>query len=138
MSLEENKVTIRRFMELGNEQDMEAIWESFDPQCRFPFFTRLGIAPTLEGYKPFLTAFFAALPDVCFTIEEMVAEGEKVWARINIRGTHQGLLRNVPATGKMISYTQFGMYRLAHGKIVEAQVQFDDWSLLQQLGVLPA
>jgi steroid delta-isomerase-like uncharacterized protein len=138
MSLEENKAAIRRFMQRGNEQDLQAIWECIDPQCRFPSFTRFGIVPTLEGYKPFLIAFFAALPDVRFTIEAMVAEGEQVWARINIRGTHQGPLRNVPATGKVINYTQIGMYHLANGKIVEAQVVFDDWSLLQQLGVLPA
>lgn len=138
MSPEEegNKAAIRGFIDLGNTQDLEAIWECIDPQCRFLSVARRGVAPSLEGYKAFLKAFFAALPDVRFTIEDMVAEDEKVWARIRIEGTHRGPLRNVPATGRAVNYTQIGMYKLSGGKIVEALAVFDDWVLLQQLGIL--
>ena len=103
MSTEENKAVIRRFMEAGNKQDMEAIWECIDPQCTFPVLTRFGLAPTFEVYQKFLTSYFQSLPDVHFTIEEMVAEGEQVWARITIRGTHRGPLRNIPSVLRKMS-----------------------------------
>ena len=136
---EKNKAAIRHFFEVGNQQDMEAIWDCIDPHCNFSGLAkRFAIAPTLESYKKFLTAFYAAVPDAHFTIEDMVAEGEKVWVRINIQGTHRGLLRNIPATNKPVSYTQIGMYRLANGKIIEAQAQFDDLTLLRQMGAYPA
>ena len=68
----------------------------------------------------------------------MVAEEEKVWVSYTIRGTHERLLRNVPATHKQISYSLIAMYRVANGKIVEADFLSDDLSLLRQLGALPS
>ncbi|MGH7881695.1 MAG: ester cyclase [Candidatus Dormibacteraceae bacterium] len=137
MSIEENKAVIRHFLEAGNKQDLEAIGESLDPHCTISHLTRFGFFPTVEGYKPFLTSYFESLPDVHFTIEDVVAEGEKVWVRLNIRGTHNGLLRNIPATGKKVSYTQIGMYRVVNGKIVDMDVYNDDMHLLRQLDAFP-
>jgi predicted ester cyclase len=68
----------------------------------------------------------------------MVVEGEKVWVRFTIRGTHQGLLRNIPATHKQITYSQIAMYRVANGRIVEVYTLTDDISLLRQLGAFPS
>jgi C-1 hydroxylase len=137
MSTEENKVVVRRFIAAFERHDMEALWENFDPRCRFTVLTRFGIEPTFENYKQFITSFAAALPDVHHVIEDMVAEGEKVWVNYTIQGTHEGLLRNVPATHKQVSYSLIAMYRVAGGKIVEADFQSDDLSLLRQLGALP-
>jgi predicted ester cyclase len=67
-----------------------------------------------------------------------VAEGDKLWVRLNIQGTHRGPLRGVPATGKQVSYTQIAMYHLANGKIVHMDTINDDMSLLQQLGAFPS
>lgn len=138
MSAEENKAVIRRFIAAFNQHDLETVWENFDPHCRFPVLTRFGIDPTFENYRLFIASFAAALPDIHHTIEELVAEGEKIWVNYTIRGTHEGLLRNVPATHKQISYSLIGMYRVANGKIVEADFQSDELSLLRQLGVLPS
>lgn len=138
MSVEENKEVIRRFAEAYNRHDDVAeILDSVDPCCSFPVLIKFGIEPTFENYRKFIASFLAALPDLHHTIEEMVAEDEKVWVKYTIRGTHEGLFRNVPATHKEISWSLIGMYRVANGKIVEADFQSDDLSLLRQLGVLP-
>jgi|SRR5581483_3451517 len=138
MSTEENKATIRRFVAALEKHDLDAVWANFDQQCRFPVLTRFGINPTFENYRRFIVSFFEALPDVHHMIEEMVAEGEKVWVSYTIRGTHEGLLRNVPATHKLVSYSLIAMYRVANGKIVEADFLSDDVSLLRQLGAFPS
>ena len=138
MSTEENKAIIRRFIIAVEKHDLDAVWGNFDQQCRFSVLTRFGIDPTFENYRRFIASFLEALPDVHHTIEAMVAEGEKVWVSYTIRGTHEGLLRNVPATHKQISYSLIAMYRVANGKIVEADFLSDDLSLLRQLGALPS
>ena len=138
MSTEENKATIRRFVAALEKHDLDAVWANFDQQCHFPVLTRFGINPTFENYRRFIVSFFEALPDVHHTIEEMVAEGEKVWVSYTIRGTHEGLLRNVPATHKSVSYSLIAMYRVANGKIVEADFLSDDVNLLRQLGAFPS
>lgn len=137
MTLEDNKDVIRRFEAAGNEpRDLEAIWSSLDPDCTFPSLSRrFGRTFTLADYKSWLLQYFEALPDVAFTIEDMVAEDDKVWFRLNIQGTHRGTLRDVPATGNRVNYTQIGMFRVRDGKIVETESFFDDLTLLRQLGV---
>lgn len=138
MTTEENKATIRRFVTTLEKRDLDAAWKIFDPQCRFSVLTRFGIEPTFENYKAFMAAFLVALPDVTHTFEDMVAEGEKVWVNYTIRGTHEGPLRNIPATHKQVCYNLIGMYRVVDGKIAEADFLSDDVSLLRQLDALPA
>ena len=138
MSVEENKVVIHRFVEAVERHDLEAVWECLDPRCRFPVLTRFGIDPTFENYQRFITSFITALPDVHHTFEETVGEGEKIWVYYNVRGTHEGIYRNVPATHKPISFDIISMYRVANDKIVEADFLSDELSLLRQLGALPS
>ncbi len=109
---------------------------ALDIQDVFPVLVQFDIEPTFVNYKRFMFTFVTALPDVHHTIEEMVAEEERVWVNYTIRGTHEGLFRNVPATHKQISYRVIAMYRVINGKIVEADFQSDDVSLLRQLGIL--
>lgn len=137
MSTEENKAVIRCFTEAGNRHDLEAGWEYVDPQCRVPALTKFGLDTTSETYKTFLGAYYAALPDVSFTIKAMVAEEENVWVHFIMSGTHEGLLRNIPATHKRVTYSQIAMYRVVNGKIVELDTLTDDATLLRQLGALP-
>jgi len=138
MSTDENKAVVRRFLEAGNEKNIAAVVDCFDPQGRFPILARFGVEPTFENYKKFLLSFFAALPDGHLAIEEMVAEGDKVWVRFMIRGTHRGPLRNIPATNNEVRYSGIGMYRVGNGKIIEVNNLFDDLTLLRQLGVITA
>ena len=81
---------------------------------------------------------FTAFPDVHFTIEDQVAEADKVVTRWTWRGTHQGPFQGIPPTGKHVMVTGVGINRFANGKVVENWTNMDILGLLQQLGVVPA
>ncbi|MEC3914539.1 ester cyclase [Nocardia sp. CDC160] len=134
-----NKDAIRHFLKVGDVEtrDLQAIWDCFTPNCDFPTLAeRTGKETfTVDDYKLFLLTYFEALPDATFTPEELVAEGDRVWVRITIRGTHSAPLRGIPATGRPVEYTQLGMYTLRDGKIASARAVFDDITLLRQIGV---
>ncbi len=91
----------------------------------------------LEAVKQFVSLFLAAFPDGRFTVEDMVAEGDKVVARHTFRGTHQGNFMGIPPTGKQVTATGMSMGRAVNGKGVKVWVNGDDLGLLQQLGVVP-
>ena len=80
---------------------------------------------------------FTAFPDLHFTIEDMIAEGDTVVVRYTTRGTHHGNFRGIPSTGKQVSGTAMFIDRLVNGKAVEQWSNGDDLGLLQQLGVIP-
>ena len=90
-----------------------------------------------EGFKQFITMFRTALPDFHCTIEDMVAEGDKVAHRLTLRGTHKGDLMGMAATGKQVTISAIVISRFAGGKEVEAWVNLDDLGMMQQLGVAP-
>src|SRR5215207_5498285 len=79
----------------------------------------------------------AGLPDLQVTIEELVAEGDKVAVRRSYAGTHRGELLGIPATGKQVRISGISIFRLAGGKIAEHWEQLDRLALMQQLGALP-
>jgi steroid delta-isomerase-like uncharacterized protein len=92
----------------------------------------------LSAYKHFIAPFFTAFPDIQFTTEDMIAEGDTVAVRRTFRGTHKGSLMGIPPTGKQVTTTMMTFNRIANGKIVEGWNNVDDLGLLQQLGVIPA
>jgi predicted ester cyclase len=77
-------------------------------------------------------------PDIQWTLEEMVAEGDKVAARFIMRGTHQGPFFGVPPTGNRITVQAMNIYRLSNGKFIEERGQPDMLGLLQQIGAVPS
>ncbi len=79
-----------------------------------------------------------AFPDLHLTIEDEIAEGDKVVTRVTARGTHQGSFMGIRPTGKRAVVTGIVIDRFANGKTVEAWNNLDDLGLLQQLGVIPA
>jgi predicted ester cyclase len=81
--------------------------------------------------------YFKALPDVNITVEFQVAEGNMVLTYVTVRGTHQGELLGVSATGKRIEVTGMSVDRIERGKIVEGWVSWDQLGLLKQLGANP-
>ncbi len=91
-----------------------------------------------EGIKQALRGLHSAFPDLDATLDDLIAEGDKVVARYTIRGTHAGLFLGIAGTGKRVTLAAIGIYRLADGKFVESWVQMDTLGLLQQLGVVPA
>ncbi len=81
--------------------------------------------------------YFAAFPDSHFTIEDLIAVGDTVVVRYTARGTHQGNLMAIPPTGKQVSVTAIGIFRIGNGIAVEEWLNIDDLGMLQQLGVVP-
>ena len=79
-----------------------------------------------------------AFPDVHFTIDDLIAEGERVVIRWTVTGTHKGELQGIAPTGKHVTVTGMVMSRFVKGKVEEDWINFDALGLLQQLGVVPA
>jgi predicted ester cyclase len=97
-----------------------------------------GQPPGREGQKQTITAVRAALPDIRSTIDDLIAEGDKVVWRWTARATHQGPLMGIPPTGKQITFGGIVIDRIASGQIVERWDQTDTLGLLQQLGAIPS
>ncbi len=137
MSTEDNKAIVRRGLEtVWHQKKVTSAEDHLAPD-----FVNHDPAMTLQGleqYKPFVTGYLSAFPDLHFTIEDQIAEGDKVVTRWTARGTHQGPFMGMPPTGKQGTVTGITIDRFANGKIVESWYNFDALGLLQQLGVIPA
>jgi steroid delta-isomerase-like uncharacterized protein len=137
MSSEENKALMRRFLEeVFNKKNLAAIDEFIAPDHvdhTLPPF----LPTTPEGTKRAIGMFLTAFPDVHLTVEDMVAEGDKVVTRYTSRGTQKGAFVGMPPTGKQITVSSVIIARIADGKIVEEWGLDDQMGMLQQLGVIP-
>ena len=135
MSTEDNKAHVRRGFEAVNQKNLAVFDELLTPDV--VFHTASTTMQGLEAYKQFLSMYMTAFPDLHFTIEDMIAEGDTVVARFTTRGTHQGNFMGIPPTGKQGSGTGIFIDRIVNGKAVEQWFNTDDLGLLQQLGVIP-
>lgn len=90
-----------------------------------------------EGVKQFYASLREAFPDIHFTIEDQIAEGDRVVTRWTARATHTGEFQGIPPTGKQGRLTGIDIDRIANGKVVECWPNADELGLLQQLGVIP-
>lgn len=138
MSLEENKEVIRAYVEtIFNQQQVDRADElaaaDYLDHAALP-----GQAPGLQGARKKWAMYLAGIPDLRVSIEDLVAEGDKVAVRRSYEGTHQGELLGVPPTGKHVQIGGISIFRLAGGKIAEHWKQLDRLTLMQQLGVIPA
>ena len=133
MSEEQNKAIVRRFFEeVWNQQKENVIDEIFASTVVFN-----GQSITRDALKKALAGRRGAFSDIHVTVDDQVAEGEKVSTRRTWRATHQGLYRGVAPTGKQVTWTQTSIVRFSQGRIVEDSVVSDELSILQQLGALP-
>jgi steroid delta-isomerase-like uncharacterized protein len=96
-----------------------------------------GLPPGLEGLKAMIRGLRAVLPDLTLTIEDMMVDGDKVWARLTGRGTHRGPFFGLPGTGKTVTVDVIDIGRFENGKLVEHWGVPDRFSMLEQLGLLP-
>ena len=87
--------------------------------------------------RQFIGSLCAAFPDVHYTVEDQIAEGDKVVVRYRFHGTHLGTFQGMPPTGKQVTYSGILIYRIVDGKIAEQWTELDLLGFLRQLGVLP-
>ena len=150
MSTEDNKAIVRRFFEevynKGNvafvdELVAPTIFGHFDSPATGPVPAHFQLSR--EDIKHIVSQFRTTFPDLQYTVEFQVAEGDLVVTRGTALGTHSGEYRGlkfhgIPPTGKQVTWTDTQIFRLAAGKIVEQWSNEDDVGLLQQVGALPA
>ena len=135
----DNKSIVRRmYEEVWNKRNLEVAKELISPSHAMQLIDLpdSGIGP--EAYARNVVQYVRAFPDLKFTVLDMVAENDKVVALWNISGTHKGEFRGLAATGKKISVDGITISQLASGKIIDSYVSLDLWSMMQQLGVIPA
>jgi steroid delta-isomerase-like uncharacterized protein len=132
-----NEEISRRFTELFSTGD-EALAEAvLSPDVVFHGTAGDGELRGLDAMKRLVAAYRDAFPDARSTVEDQVAEGDKVVTRWRARGTHLGQLGPIAATGREFVMDGITIERFAGGKIVEVWVARDELGLLGRLGVLP-
>jgi steroid delta-isomerase-like uncharacterized protein len=136
MSTEQNKALYRRYFEEMNKQNLAAYEELCAPDY---VFHGTGASPDIDlaGIKQLTAAFWTAFPDLHATVDDLIAEGDKVVGRWTGRGTHHGQFMGIPPTGKQVSWTAINIVRIEDDKFVEGWTNSDDLGLMQQLGVIP-
>ena len=92
----------------------------------------------VEGLKQFVTMIRSAIPDLHITLEDDIAEGDKVVSRWSAQGTHQGELMGIAPTGNQMMITGITIHRIEEGKIVEEWENWDALGLMQQIGAIPS
>lgn len=139
MSTEESKAIVRQVEEAWNSGNLAALDALFAPDF-IAHSAVPGMPPGLEGAKMAHMGSVSALPDRRTTIEDLLAEGEYVVARVRMTGTNQGGFPwlGIPANGNRVDVQWTSVYRLANGKIIEHRAVMDMLGLLQQLGAVPA
>jgi steroid delta-isomerase-like uncharacterized protein len=135
MSIEENKKIVQRYQEIYNSNDLDSLGEVVAEDLLTPKIMP-GIPTGIEGAKAAHRIMLTGFPDYQTIIDDLVAEGDQVAARITMSGTNTGSFMGMPATGKYVLFTGMYIARIANGKIVEHWGEEDGVSLLQQLGVL--
>jgi steroid delta-isomerase-like uncharacterized protein len=138
MSTEENKALARQFIEEGFTKGNLAIadaiiapnFANYDPGT-----PPLPAGP--EGYKQLVAAYRTAYPNLQLSVDDLVAEGDKVAVRWTARGTHNGPLGDIPATGKQAIISGISVLTITGGKVAAQHTNWDTLGMLQQLGVIP-
>jgi steroid delta-isomerase-like uncharacterized protein len=137
MILEANKIMMHRFTEFINTASELLAEELIAPDAIFHVPGRSEPMRGPAGYLAIIGMMRGGFPDIQWTLEEMVAEGDKVAARFTMRGTHRGTFLGIPPTGKTIAVRAINFYRLSGGQFVEEHGQPDMLGLLQQIGAAP-
>jgi steroid delta-isomerase-like uncharacterized protein len=137
MSIEANKALVRRFIEEifvnGNVLAADELAAAdFTPRS-WP-----SVSPGLENLKQAVVRVSASLSDVRMTIEDMIAEDDRVAVRLTAHARPTGNFMGIPATGKAYTMSEIHIFRVATGKVAEHWLQADYLGMMQQLGVMPA
>ena len=139
MTTEANKALVRRWIEEGwNAGNLSIVDEIYDPNVVQYEPSSPAPVTNSEALKQYIGTFLTAFPDIHFTIDDLLAEADKVLWRFTARGTHTGPLMNIPPSGKSTNVTGMVLFRIANDKIAEVWVNFDTLGMLQGMGVILA
>lgn len=139
MSVEQNKALFRRLVEeVFNKGNMSTIDEFLAPNFVEREVLPPGTPSGREGVKQLTMMFRTAFPDFNVSIDDMIAEGDKIVARTTWSGTQKGEFMGIPSSGKRVSFDVIDIIRISEGKGVEHWGVMDSSALMQQLGVIPA
>jgi steroid delta-isomerase-like uncharacterized protein len=136
-----NKATFKRFQDATNTHDVEFISQTIDeivdPDAVIRTHLPLG-ATGAQKLKEVFARLHRAFPDLHVTVEDLIAEGDKVVGRNTVTGTHQGEYMGRPPTGKSLTYNEIFIFRFASGRIAETWGVVDILSQMRQLGMMPS
>ena len=137
VTTDKNKEVMRRFVEFINTASEKLAAELISPDAIFHVPGRSEPMRGPAGYLAIIGMMRGSFPDIQWTLEEMIAEGDKVAARFIMRGRHRGTFFGVPPTGKPIEVQAMNFYRLSGGQFVEERGQPDMLGLVKQIGAVP-
>jgi C-1 hydroxylase len=132
MSLEENKAIVRKSIEIISTHDLSSIENIVS--SNFVDHTRQ--IHGLEGMKQFLFMVFKSFPDFHINIEDIIAEGDKVWVRLTITASHTGEFNGLPPTGKKFKEASIWINRIGNGKLVEGWDVQDELDFYKKIGAI--
>jgi steroid delta-isomerase-like uncharacterized protein len=137
MSAENKSLARRALDELWTKGNLAAVDRLYSDNC---VLHDLGSPEDIrgrDGVKQFARAYRATLPDLQCTVEDVVAEGDKVAARWISRGTHKGDFMGIAPTGKQVTFRGIQEFRISNGRIEEEWAAFNTVGALQEIGALP-
>ncbi|MFL5800875.1 MAG: ester cyclase [Roseiflexaceae bacterium] len=138
MSAEKTKALVRRLLdEMNNQGNIAIIDELVAPDFFEHEAPPPGIPRDREGVKTVFTMYHSAFSAIQATIDDMIAEDDKVVSFMTVRATHTGEFAGIPATGKQVDVQVIDMFRVAGGQVKEHWGISDRLTMLQQLGVIP-
>jgi steroid delta-isomerase-like uncharacterized protein len=135
----DSKAIIRRlYEEVWNKRKLEVVSDIISPSHALHDNNSSGSSVGPEAYRAQVAVFLAAFPDLRFTVEDTVAEKDKVAASWTISGTHKGEYLGVRPTNKKISMDGITIHHIANGRIIDSYISSDFLGLMRQLGLVPA
>ncbi len=137
MSTDQNKALIRGYTDLMNQHNLDAAFANLSADFRTHNVPPTGMPGDIEAARQFFTMLFNAFADFQATLEDVIAEGDRVVIRVTGRGTHTAEFMGVPSTGKQVTWRFITIYRIADNKLAEVWSEADQLGMMQQLGLVP-
>jgi steroid delta-isomerase-like uncharacterized protein len=138
MSAEAKAIVRRLYEDVWNKRKLELVSDLISPSHALHDNNSSGSSVGPEAYKAQMAVFLAAFPDLRFTVEDTVAEKDKVAASWTISGTHKGEFWGVRPTNKKVSLDGITIHHISNGKIIDSYISSDTVGLMRQLGLVPA
>ena len=135
MSIEDNKnLSKKLFEEVWNKGNLNVV----DDLIALDYVIHMGNKDLvgIDNYKNFVKIYRNAFPDIYYTVNDLIAEDDKVVERWSAQGTHKGELLGIPPTNKKLKVTGIDIVRIKEGKMVERWAEYDFKGMMEQLGVI--